>query len=187
MSFNVRLGVADDGEDSWEHRKALLARTIQDFDPDLLGTQETWGFQAEYMLSQLPGREYVGWPRQPGNEQDGEECGILYRTARFERVDAGQFWLSETPDVPASKSWDSSLPRIATWVRLRERRTGSELVFREHPLRPPGGGRAQGVRPAPAGAPAGAGPVRQVDPDRRLQLRRRQSSPTRCWSGTRGE
>ena len=34
MSFNVRLGVADDGANSWEHRKALLARTIQDFDPD---------------------------------------------------------------------------------------------------------------------------------------------------------
>jgi len=129
MSFNVRLGVADDGENSWEHRKALLARTIQDFDPDLLGTQETWGFQAEYMLSQLPGREYVGWPRQPGNEKDGEECGILYRAARFERLKAGQFWLSETPDVPGSRSWDSSLPRVVTWVRLRDRRTGFELVF----------------------------------------------------------
>ena len=130
MSFNVRLGVADDGENSWEQRKALLARTVQDFDPDLLGTQETWKFQAEYLLEQLPGREYVGWPRQPGNEKDGEECGILFRTARFEKLDAGQFWLSETPEVPASKSWDSSLPRVVTWVRLRDRqRPDTELVF----------------------------------------------------------
>ena len=130
MSFNVRLGVADDGENSWEHRKALLARTVQDFDPDLLGTQETWPFQAEYLLEQLPGREYVGWPRQPGNERDGEECGILFRAARFEKVDAGQFWLSETPEVPASKSWDSSLPRVATWVKLRDRRRpDDEVVF----------------------------------------------------------
>jgi endonuclease/exonuclease/phosphatase family metal-dependent hydrolase len=130
MAFNVRLGVADDGEDSWEHRKALVARTVQDFDPDLLGTQETWRFQADYLLEQLPGRAYVGWPRQPGNEEDGEECAILYREARFERLDAGQFWLSETPDVPASRSWDSSLPRIVTWVRLRDRRRpGAEVVF----------------------------------------------------------
>jgi endonuclease/exonuclease/phosphatase family metal-dependent hydrolase len=129
MSFNVRLGVADDGENSWEHRRALLARTIQDFDPDLLGTQETWPFQAEYLLEQLPGREYVGWPRQPGNERDGEECGILFRTDRFEKQDAGQFWLSETPEVPASRSWDSSLPRVATWVKLRDRRGGGDLVF----------------------------------------------------------
>lgn len=130
MSFNVRLGVADDGENSWEQRKALLARTVQDFDPDLLGTQETWRFQASYLLQQLPGREYVGWPRQPGNEKDGEECGILFRAARFEKLDAGQFWLSETPEVPASKSWDSSLPRVVTWVRLRDRqRPDAELVF----------------------------------------------------------
>jgi endonuclease/exonuclease/phosphatase family metal-dependent hydrolase len=121
MSFNVRLGVADDGPDSWEQRKALLARTVQDFDPDLLGTQETWPFQADDLLAQLPGRAYVGWPRQPGNEDDGEECGILYRTARFEKLDAGQMWLSETPDVPGSRSWDSSLPRVVTWVKLRDR------------------------------------------------------------------
>ena len=120
MSLNVRLGVADDGENSWEHRKALLVRTVQDFDPDLLGTQETWPFQAEYLLEQLPGREYVGWPRQPGNDEDGEECGILFRSARFEKLDEGQLWLSETPDVAGSKSWDSSLPRVVTWVKLRD-------------------------------------------------------------------
>jgi endonuclease/exonuclease/phosphatase family metal-dependent hydrolase len=121
MSFNVRYGVADDGHNSWEHRKELVARTVRDFDPDLLGTQETWPFQAEYLVEQLPGREYVGWPRQPGNADDGEECGILFRTARFEKLDEGQLWLSETPDVPGSKSWDSSLPRVVTWVKLRDR------------------------------------------------------------------
>jgi endonuclease/exonuclease/phosphatase family metal-dependent hydrolase len=129
MSFNVRLGVADDGEDSWENRKSLLARTVQDFDPDLLGTQETWDFQAEYLLDQLPGRTYVGWSRQPDSD-DGEQCGLLYRTARFEKKDSGQFWLSETPDKPGSKSWDSAFPRIVTWVELRDRqRPGTRLFF----------------------------------------------------------
>jgi endonuclease/exonuclease/phosphatase family metal-dependent hydrolase len=129
MSFNVRLGVADDGDNSWEHRKGLLAKTVQDFDPDLLGTQETWDFQAKYLLDRLPGRAYVGWDRQPGSD-DGEQCGILYRTARFEKLDAGQFWLSEAPEVPGSKSWDSSLPRVVTWVELRDRtRPGGTFVF----------------------------------------------------------
>jgi endonuclease/exonuclease/phosphatase family metal-dependent hydrolase len=27
----------------------------------------------------------------------------------------------ETPELPGSKSWDSSLPRIVTWVRLRDK------------------------------------------------------------------
>jgi endonuclease/exonuclease/phosphatase family metal-dependent hydrolase len=130
MSLNVRLGVADDGENSWGERKALLARVVQGFDPDLLGTQETWPFQAEYLLGQLPGRAYVGWPRQPGNDEDGEQCGILLRSARFEKLEAGQLWLSETPEVPASRSWDSSLPRVVTWVKLRDRsRPDGVLVY----------------------------------------------------------
>jgi endonuclease/exonuclease/phosphatase family metal-dependent hydrolase len=120
MSFNVRLGVADDGEDSWIHRRDLLVETVRRFDPDLLGTQETYPFQAQYLLEQLDGYAYVGWPRQPGSA-DGEECGILYRAARFERQDAGQLWLSETPDVPGSKSWDAAFPHIVTWVALRDR------------------------------------------------------------------
>ena len=129
MSFNVRLGVADDGDNSWQQRKELLAKTARDFDPDLLGTQETYDFQAAYLLEHLPGRAYVGWPRQP-DSSDGEECGILYRTSRFEKRDEGQFWLSDTPDVPGSKSWDSSLPRIVTWVELRDkRRPERRLVF----------------------------------------------------------
>jgi endonuclease/exonuclease/phosphatase family metal-dependent hydrolase len=130
MSFNVRLGVAEDGENSWDRRKALLARVVHDFDPDLLGTQETWPFQAEHLIDQLPGRAYVGWPRQPGNDADGEQCGILVRSARFEKLDEGQLWLSETPQVPASRSWDSSLPRVVTWVKLHDRsRPDGVLVF----------------------------------------------------------
>jgi endonuclease/exonuclease/phosphatase family metal-dependent hydrolase len=128
MSFNVRLGVVDDGDDSWEHRKDLLLETVQAFDPDLLGTQETYDFQAQHLLDGLGGYEYVGWPRQP-DSRDGEQCGILFRTARFEKKDAGQFWLSETPDVPGSRSWDAAFPRIVTWVRLWDRERDAELVF----------------------------------------------------------
>jgi len=128
MSFNVRLGVADDGDDSWEHRKELLLETVRAFAPDLLGTQETYPFQAEYLLEGLGGYEYVGWPRQPGS-QDGEQCGILFRSERFEQRDAGQFWLSETPEQPGSRSWDAAFPRVVTWVRLWDRAQERELVF----------------------------------------------------------
>jgi endonuclease/exonuclease/phosphatase family metal-dependent hydrolase len=128
MSYNVRVGVADDGEDSWENRKGFLSKTAQDFDPDLLGTQETWDFQAKYLLEQLPGRTYVGWPREPDTDNT-EHCALLYRTARFEKKDSGQYWLSETPKVPGSKSWDSAYVRIVTWVELRDRRRPETRLF----------------------------------------------------------
>jgi endonuclease/exonuclease/phosphatase family metal-dependent hydrolase len=128
MSFNVRLGVADDGANSWENRKSLLLRTVQEFDPDLLGTQEPWDFQVEYLLEQLPGLTYVGWPRQPDSE-NSEQCALFYRSARFEKRDSGQFWLSETPGVPGSKGWDAAYLRVVTWVELRDRRRPETRLF----------------------------------------------------------
>ena len=122
MSFNIRYGTARDGDDVWPNRKELVAETINQFKPDLLGTQETLPFQAAYLLERLPGYTSVGWSRDAS--KDGEQCTIYFRSARFELLDKGQFWLSETPDEQFSKSWDSSLPRVATWVKLRSRVAG---------------------------------------------------------------
>ncbi|MEZ6061021.1 MAG: endonuclease/exonuclease/phosphatase family protein [Planctomycetaceae bacterium] len=127
MSFNIRYGSARDGENHWDKRHDLVAETIRDFDPDLLGTQETLRFQGSFLQQQFPEHTYVGWSRE--SNPDGEQCGLMFRTKRFELVDSGQFWLSETPDEKFSKSWDSSLPRVATWVRLRQNSDGAELLF----------------------------------------------------------
>ena len=51
------------------------------------------------------------------------------RRERFERRDGGHFWLSETPDVPGSQAWDAALPRMASWVELRDRQTGQDILF----------------------------------------------------------
>ena len=117
MSFNIRLGVAEDGPDHWDLRKAFVAQTIRAFDADIVGTQETWDFQARYLSEQLTAYEYVGRSRQADSNQ-GEQCGILFKRDRFDQLIAGHFWLSETPDQPGSKSWDSSLPRMVTWLKL---------------------------------------------------------------------
>ena len=129
MSFNVRLGVAKDGPNAWDLRKDLVVETVKRFDPDLLGTQETWPFQAAFLKKGLPGHAYYGVGRQV-DPTTGEQCGLMYRKDRFEQLEKGTFWLSKTPSKPGSKSWDSSLPRIASWVRLRDKRDrGRELVL----------------------------------------------------------
>ncbi len=117
MSFNIRFGSAKDGDDVWEKRKELVAETIQRFKPDLLGTQETLRFQAEFLEEQLGDYAYFGRSRM---KTPNEHCGIFYRTERFTWLAGGHFWLSETPEVPESKSWDSSLPRMASWVLLSD-------------------------------------------------------------------
>ncbi|MCI0637638.1 MAG: endonuclease/exonuclease/phosphatase family protein [Gemmataceae bacterium] len=121
MSYNIRFGTADDGVNHWDRRKDFLAATIKAFDPDLLGTQETLGFQRDYLAKQLPGHDVFGVGRDDGKEK-GEMMALYWRKDRFDKLDGGHFWLSETPDQPGSKSWDSSLPRMVTWVKLRDRR-----------------------------------------------------------------
>ncbi len=120
MTFNLRYATAADGENAWERRKDLLADTIRAFKPDLLGTQEALAVQIDFLTQQFPEYVVVGVGRDDGARR-GEFSAALARREIFEVLDSGTFWLSETPDKPGSKSWDSSLPRIATWAHLRQR------------------------------------------------------------------
>lgn len=120
MSYNIRYANASDGENAWDHRKDFLAETVKAFNPDLLGTQETLARQRDDLAARLDGYTVFAAGRDDGREA-GEMMAVFYRTARFEKLDGGHFWLSETPDVAGSKSWDSSLPRMVTWLKLRDR------------------------------------------------------------------
>jgi endonuclease/exonuclease/phosphatase family metal-dependent hydrolase len=130
MSFNIRYGTANDGENHWDKRKEFVVETVRTFKPDLLGTQETLGFQRDYLAEHLSGYEAVGVGRDHGDER-GEMTAVLFRKERFEKLAVGHFWLSETPDVPGSKSWDTSLTRMVTWMKLKDRKATppSEIYF----------------------------------------------------------
>lgn len=128
MSFNIRYGKAEDGPNHWRHRKHLVLEAVRQFGPDVLGAQEVMGSQADYFRQNLPEYEQHGTSRVP-SDPDEEQCTILYRKSRFEKTRSGHFWLSATPDVPGSKSWDSSLPRMVSWVQLRERARPESRFF----------------------------------------------------------
>lgn len=130
VSYNIRYGTAKDGDNHWDKRREWLVETIREMQPDLLGTQETLGFQRDFLAEKLPEWEAFGVGREDGKDK-GEQTALFFRTARFEKLAGGHFWLSETPDQPGSKSWDSSLPRMATWVKLRDKRIAGSppLIF----------------------------------------------------------
>ena len=135
MSFNIRYANASDGVNRWDHRKSFLIQTIRDFDPDLLGTQETLALQRDQLAEALTDYGLLAAGRDDGRES-GEMMALFYRKARFEKLDGGHFWLSETPETPGSTSWDSSLPRMVTWVKLRDLRAEPDaqpiLYFNTH-------------------------------------------------------
>ncbi len=129
MSYNIRYGTAKDGENHWEKRKENVIKIISAYDPDLLGTQETLGFQKQYLKENLAGYTSLGIGREDGG-QTGEMTALYYKTKRFEKLSEGHFWLSETPEIPGSKSWDSSLPRMCSWIKLQDRKSdGQPILF----------------------------------------------------------
>lgn len=113
MSYNVRYPNPEDGADTWEKRRDLFIESIQRVDPDLIGTQELFKLQGDYIIEKLPKFTWFGTSRR-GNSED-EHMGVFYRKDRLQLIEQGQFWLSETPDVPGSQSWNMSLPRMVTW------------------------------------------------------------------------
>ncbi|MBI1321996.1 hypothetical protein GC170_02250 [bacterium] len=126
MSFNIRFATASDGVNAWQNRKELLLETIRAFAPDLLGTQETLAIQRDFLQQAMIDFEVLAAGRDDGAEK-GEMMALFFRKSRFEKLGGGHFWLSETPDSVGSKSWDSSLPRMVTWVKLKDRQNPSAL------------------------------------------------------------
>lgn len=132
VSFNIRNCTAPDGHDHWDHRRELVVRTLHAHDADLIGLQEARLAQVRYLRDQLAAYDFVGIGRDDGRDDHdaaGEFAAIFFRRDRFEKLDEGHFWLSETPDVPGSKGWDAPLARMASWVRLRDRATHRALRF----------------------------------------------------------
>lgn len=120
MTFNIRYGTARDGENSWPLRRELVFGVIAGHAPDIVGVQEALRFQLDEIREELPAYAETGVGRDDGRTA-GEYSAILYRRDRFSALEGGTFWLSETPEVPGSMTWGNRIPRICTWVRLRER------------------------------------------------------------------
>lgn len=131
MSYNVKYANENDGENSWSKRKDHITNQLKFYEPDILGMQEVVLQQLLHFGEHLPQYKYVGVAREDG-KQKGEYTAIFYDTIKFVQEESQTFWLSESPDK-ISVGWDAALPRICTWVRLKDRNTGKRfLVFNSH-------------------------------------------------------
>lgn len=127
MTFNVRYPAPNDGPERWESRRDLFVKTIREQHPDVLGTQELYKEQGDYVVAQLPGYKWFGMGRK-GNDAD-EHMGVFYRTGELRVLDSGNFWLSDTPDVPGSDTWGTPFPRMVTWARFQRKDDGRTFVM----------------------------------------------------------
>ena len=126
LSFNIRYANPKDGPDLWENRREAVAKLIRD-ESDLAGLQEVLPSQRAEIAAGCTDFSVVGVGREVGDE--GEASPILFRKDRFSALASGTFWLSDTPEIPASHTWGNTLPRICTWVKLRDAKSGAVFFF----------------------------------------------------------
>jgi endonuclease/exonuclease/phosphatase family metal-dependent hydrolase len=129
---NVRWDCPDDGEHRWEQRRERLTSLLRSWGPDVLGLQEPYRHQLDYLRQVLPEYDTIGVGRNDSLES-GEFCAIFYRRDRFQPLASGTFWLADTPDTPGAIAWGARHPRICTWVDLVEPRTDTRFsVYNVH-------------------------------------------------------
>ena len=126
ITFNVRGSHHRDGENAWRRRASLNVRTIARQGPDLIGFQEFQDGNARVYARELGRHEHVLGYRYE-NRPPHAHNAIYWNPGRLEMLDAGGFWLSETPEH-FSGSWETRQIRSANWVRFRPVDGGPEFL-----------------------------------------------------------
>jgi len=130
MTYNVRYSAGDkkSKDNNWKSRRDDFACTVERENPDVVGFQEVLPDQRKWLERRFPGYAFTGEGRN-ADRVNGEASPVAFRRDRFEAVTNGTFWLSETPDVPGSKSWNAAFPRICTYAVLKDKATGKTFSF----------------------------------------------------------
>jgi endonuclease/exonuclease/phosphatase family metal-dependent hydrolase len=126
MSFNLRFASVTE-PNSWARRRPVMAELLGREQPTVLATQEGVYHQLRDIAHDLPEPyDWIGVGREGGSR--GEFMAVFYDTRRLEPLEYDHFWLSDTPALVGSTTWGNRIPRMATWVRFIDRRTGAEFV-----------------------------------------------------------
>jgi endonuclease/exonuclease/phosphatase family metal-dependent hydrolase len=132
LSFNIRYGTANDGDNSWPHRRQFVCDVVRDQAADFCGLQESLRFQIDAIREAVSEYAEHGCGRDDGKTK-GEYSSILYLKDRWKLDRGDTLWLSDTPTEPGSTSWGNTIPRIVTWGRFVDKETGRAIyVFNTH-------------------------------------------------------
>lgn len=122
MSFNVRC--ASDPEGSINNRSKIVTAIIEQYAPDSFGVQEATAKWMRILKRELGDKyDFVGEPRDNYGPYS-EYSAVFYLKDKYNLIDEGTIWLSETPEVKCTKSFDSACYRIASWAVIEDKETG---------------------------------------------------------------
>jgi endonuclease/exonuclease/phosphatase family metal-dependent hydrolase len=125
MTFNLRYA-SDTPPNSWPERRPVMQRLLLQERPDVIATQEGLFQQLRDIQSDLPAYyDSIGEGRDGGSK--GEAMQVFYDSRRVQPLEYDHYWLSDTPDVVGSKTWGGCCPRMVTWIRFLDNRTGNQF------------------------------------------------------------
>lgn len=127
ITLNLRFDNKEDGINKWDNRIERVSQFLNDEAADVICLQEVLNRQLNDLDGTLDGYAHVGVGRDDGKTR-GEYAPIFYKNKKYENLEEGTFWLSEHPDSVGSVGWDARLPRIATWIKLKDKKTGRLFV-----------------------------------------------------------
>ncbi|MDM8536912.1 endonuclease/exonuclease/phosphatase family protein [Desulfobacterales bacterium HSG17] len=110
LTLNIRFGLADDGPNSWNYRKAAIGPLLEEFSADFFAFQETNGFQIDYLREILPDHQFIG-QRSPA--PPFWQNNIIFYHNSWELKDWHHIFLSHVPSLP-SRFAISRWPRQCT-------------------------------------------------------------------------
>ena len=118
MTCNIRFSsAADTGTRHWAARKDLCINTIMKRNPDVICLQECHNDQLSDFIEAI-GDRYDWIAGLTFAAHYYPENAVFYRKAKYRKLGAGAYHLSEKPHVNGFKSWDSNWFRFVNWVLL---------------------------------------------------------------------
>lgn len=127
ISVNIRFNNPDDGVNAWPNRKSYLAEILHHHSPHIIATQEGRLGQLQEMEKELQDFELIAPHRDWIKER--MYPSFFLKKDTFNVTHSFDKWLSETPDVPGSKSFDSTFPRLMTGMMLSFKDTDQEFFL----------------------------------------------------------
>ena len=136
MTLNMRNSNDPNGNSIPERYERFL-KMLADYRPDIIGTQEHgsgWYLRLEKLFGKMTGEEDFPQYALSGESisgigaKSGAKTCLLYRVDRFDLIDEGTFWLSETPDVSSALPGMENFKRICSWAILKDKQTGQSIL-----------------------------------------------------------
>lgn len=126
ITLNLRYGTPADKENSWKNRKKRVQTLFKNYSDGIIATQEALPLQINDILKAVPKLDVV-YRSRTKEQDDGPANAIFYDKRKWKVIEHETFWLSDTPEEPASKSWGNSLPRVSTMVVFEEKSSGKQI------------------------------------------------------------